>query len=171
MFTSYKTWRPKAERDIWLDSACWGNFPTWSNNKVKIPLAWKIHQRGLWNNPPLQFSGIQWFLAWFAGRANAFWWVMCGGCELRGVGQHAISWKPLLWCCWLERSRQAWTKKAGGDGRERGKGKGASSSSVKQWRESVYQSVVGHTSMQALQLSRFPESRLVSLLETVRWTS
>lgn len=28
--------KPKAERDIWLDSPCWGNFPTWSNNKVLL---------------------------------------------------------------------------------------------------------------------------------------
>lgn len=28
--------KPKAERDIWLDSPRWGNFPTWLNNKVPL---------------------------------------------------------------------------------------------------------------------------------------
>lgn len=71
----------------------------------RIRLSHPIHP------PPLQSCDTHYVLVWFSVCAEACWWVMCGGCELRGVdGQHAIPSKPLLWCCWLERSCQAWTK-------------------------------------------------------------
>lgn len=87
------------------------------------------------------------------------------------------------WWVWAQRGRRpacnalkaafvmllAWTLTPALDeeGGRRWGGRGASSSSVKQGRESVPVSAANHTTIEALQLSHIQKSRLVTLLETV----